>query len=136
MKPSKGGAVAVVEENGGYRECTLADFKDCPGKLVKGILKNLKGQADGKYEVDILREGNIFIRESVSLAETFLGIPVTVKFQNAIGKTVELVGVTNWNSDFDAEEIEVYTDDFDKETVHKSAIKKQIESWEVPQEQK
>jgi|GEM_PF-2927260 hypothetical protein len=132
MKPNIDEAVVVFEENGEYRECILADFKDRPvnlvnGSLVKGILKS---QADDKYEVDILDRRDI-PKGTISLAETSLGIPVTVKSPNAIGETVELVGVTNWNSDFDAEEIEVYTREHGIETVRTSDISP-ITSWVVP----
>jgi len=121
--------VAAIEENGEHRGCILADFRGCPEKLFRGTLKSRAD--DNKYGVDIL-DKHVKIEY---FAETALGIPVEFEFQTQIYKTVR-VGAINWNSDLDAEEIEVYTDDFDKETVHKSAIKKQIESWEVPQEQK
>lgn len=134
MKPSINEAVAVAavkEENGKYREYTLVDFKDCPQRLIRGILKSPKSQADGKYGVEILDKFDI-PQVIEYFSETALGIPIEVQNDKLV------VGVINWNSDFDAEEIEVYTNtdtDLDIETVHKSDIKR-IKSWVVPQEQK
>lgn len=121
-----GEAVAVAlepERDGGYRECKLTDFQDKPLHLVMGVLK---GQEGTKYRVDVLNNW-YGIKGTAVVGVGALGIPVSANVTLSTGRTVLAFGAVSWDTDFEAPEIEAYTDHGTK-TVSRNSVER-IRSW-------
>jgi hypothetical protein len=102
---------------------TFGDFKENITRFKQGLLLDKIGN---NYRVKILDFMGGWIMD---VKETALGIPIQTKHKDICGRDIMNFGVVRWETDFDAAEIEVFTEKGLKR-VPKTEIKR-MRSWPV-----